>query len=71
MKRLEVGDKVVLNKDSYWVSVHLRDNAGIWIPLKGVLVVTNYCPYTNRVKFQGECLWLEATSFALVNNEEL
>ena len=68
MNRLKVGDNVVLNKDSYWVRVQVV--SGHLCSLKGFLTITRYCPLTDRVKFGDNCLWLEATSFAVINNEE-
>ena len=68
MKRLEAGDKVVLNKSSRWVEVQVRD--GYWCSLKGVLTVTDVSGAGN-IKVGRNCLHLERTSFAVVNNEEL
>ena len=64
MKRLEVGDKVVLNKDSYWVRQQLK--ARHLCPLDGVLTVT--LAGQSLIKIGRNCLYLERASFALVNN---
>ena len=69
MKRLEVGDNVVLNKNSYWVEQQIE--GGYWCSLEGVLVVKTHNVNGTRVKFHGRCLWLDATSFALINNNQL
>tara|TARA_R110000765_G_scaffold203134_2_gene308326 strand:+ start:167 stop:376 length:210 start_codon:yes stop_codon:yes gene_type:complete len=68
MKRLKVGDNVILNKSSYWVRIQVMD--GYWCSLEGFLTITRYCPLTDRVEFGDNCLWLEATCFAVINNEE-
>ena len=69
--KFKVGDNVVLNKESFWVRQQQQaDNKdGSWCSLEGVLTVTSVSVPGN-MKVGRKCLYLERTSFAVVENQD-